>query len=59
MSMSDKQAIERSIDDHLGFGSSVKATDEAARQDVQTEDDEAAYVDSWYQVLKAQAADQV
>ena len=44
MSLSDKQAIDRS-------------TDDAARQAVQTEDDEASYVDSWYQVLKAQAAD--
>jgi hypothetical protein len=58
MSMSDKQAIERSTDDHLGFGGAAKAADEAARQDVQTEDDEASYVDSWYQVLKAQSADE-
>ena len=58
MSMGDKQAIERSTDDHLGFGGPAKATDEAASQDVRTEDDEASYVDSWYQVLKAQAADE-
>ena len=58
MSLGDKQAIDRSTDDHLGFGGTAKATDEDARQDVQTEDDEASYVDSWYQVLKAQAADQ-
>ena len=56
--MSDEQAIERSTDDYLGFGGSAKATDEAVRQDVQTEDDESSYVDSWYQVLKAQAADE-
>jgi len=58
MSLDDKQAIERSTDDHLGFGGPAKATDEAARQDPQTEGDEASYVDSWYQVLKAQAADE-
>ena len=46
MSLDDKQAIERSTDDHLGFGGSAKATDEAAGQDPQTEDDEASYVDS-------------
>ncbi len=59
MSLSDKQAIDRSTDDYFGFGASAKASDDAARQDVQTEDDEASYVDSWYQVLKAQAADGV
>lgn len=58
MSLGDKQATDRSTDDHLGFGGSAKATDEDARQDVQTEDDEASYVDSWYQVLKAQAVDE-
>ena len=58
MPLSDKQAIDRSTDDYLGFGASAKATDEPAKQDVQTEDEEASYVDSWYQVLKAQAADQ-
>lgn len=54
MSLDDKRAT----DDHLGFGGSAKATDEGAGQDAQTEDDEASYVDSWYQVLKAQAADE-
>jgi hypothetical protein len=58
MSLGDKQAIERSTDDHLGFGGSAKETDETARQDPQTESDEASYVDSWYQVLKVQAADE-
>ena len=58
MSLDDKQAIERSTDDHLGFGGTAKVTDDDARQDVQTEDDEASYVDSWYQVLKAQSADE-
>ena len=58
MSLEDKQATDRSTDDYLGFGSSAKGSDEPARQDVQPEDEEASYVDSWYQVLKAQAADQ-
>ena len=58
MSLSDKQATDRSTDDYLGFGAAAKATDDGAGQDVQTEDEEASYVDSWYQVLKAQAADQ-
>jgi hypothetical protein len=57
MSLGDEQAMDRSTDDYLGFGASAKATDEAG-EDVQTEDDEASYVDSWYQVLKAQAADE-
>ena len=58
MSLSDKQATDRSTDDYLGFGAPAKGSEEPARQDVHTEDDEASsYVDSWYQVLKAQAAD--
>ena len=52
------QDTDRSTDDYLGFGASAKATDEPGGQDIQTEDDEASYVDSWYQVLKAQAADE-
>ena len=58
MSLGDKQATDRSTDDYLGFGASVKGSDEPAGQDGQSNDEEAAYVDSWYQVLKAQAADQ-
>jgi hypothetical protein len=57
MSLGDKQATDRSTDDYLGFGASAKGSDEPAGQDGQP-DEEAAYVDSWYQVLKAQAADQ-
>ena len=59
MSLGDKQATDRSTDDYLGFGGSAKDSAEPAGRDVQPDDEEASYVDSWYQVLKAQAADQV
>jgi hypothetical protein len=58
MSLGDEQSTDRSTDDHLGFGASAKGSDEPAAQDVRPEDEEASYVDSWYQVLKAQAADE-
>ena len=58
MSLGDKQATDRSTDDHVGFGASAKGSDEPAGKDGQPDDEEAAYVDSWYQVLKAQPADQ-
>ena len=58
MSLGDKQATDRSTDDHLGFGGTAKGSDEPAGKDGQPDDEEAAYVDSWYQVLKAQPADQ-
>ena len=58
MSLGDKQATDRFTDDHLGFGASAKGSDEPAGKDGQPDDEEAAYVDSWYQVLKAQPADQ-
>ena len=58
MSLGDKQATDRSTDDHVGFGASAKGSDEPAGKDGQPDDEEAAYVDSWYQVLKAQAVDE-
>ena len=58
MSLGDKQATDRSTDDYLGFGASAKGSDEPPGQDGQPDDEEAAYVDSWYQVLKAQAVDE-
>jgi hypothetical protein len=56
MSLSDKQAVDRSSDDYLGFGPSVKVSEATPGHEVEPEADEDAYVDSWYQVLKAQAA---
>jgi hypothetical protein len=58
MALADKQATDRSTDDYLGFGAPVKTADEHIEREARPEVDEESYVDSWYQVLKAQAAEE-
>lgn len=54
MSRNDKH-LNGSADDYLGFGAPVKAAETPVDEAVEPENDEESYVDSWYQVLKAQA----
>ena len=55
MSRNDKH-MNGSADDYLGFGAPVKTPEAPVVEAVEPEDDEESYVDSWYQVLKAQAS---
>ena len=60
MPPTDKQTLDSTADEYLGFGhgpSHEDDEDEATDEQTQASDDADSYVDSWYQVLKARAAE--